>query len=280
MTDSGRALRRARQMIETDRLLGADTVPVDPAAAVTEPIRVDSADSPPQPDRSISASRRVAPPRQAATPTQPAPPPAMPAMKAVNMTLDEKIAALAALEQEIAAWLEDNWERNGWNNVVFGEGDPDADLMFVGEGPGADEDKQGRPFVGRAGQLLDKQITAMGLQREQVYIGNIVKTRPPGNRVPTPDEAAMCMPFLIKQIEIIQPKVIVTLGATATKYLLGNPKIAITRERGNWKQWQGVEVMPTFHPAYLLRQYTPDNRRKVWDDLQKVLERLGLPVPG
>ncbi len=196
------------------------------------------------------------------------------------MSVSEKVGALEALEHEIAAWLEANWERNGWTNVVFGEGDPDADLMFVGEGPGADEDKQGRPFVGRAGQLLDKQIAAMGLEREQVYIGNIVKTRPPGNRVPTPDEAERCMPYLIRQIEIIQPKVIVTLGATSTKYLLSDPKIAITRERGKWRQWQGVDVMPTFHPAYLLRQYTPDNRRKVWDDLQKVLERLGLPIPG
>lgn len=165
-------------------------------------------------------------------------------------------------------------------NTVFGEGDADADLMFIGEGPGADEDAQGRPFVGRAGQLLDKQIAAMGLAREQVFIGNIVKCRPPGNRVPNPDEADACMDYLAQQIRIIQPRVIVGLGATAVKYLLGDMKIAITRLRGQWQTVHSIDMMPTFHPAYLLRQYTAENRKRVWADLQAVMEKLGLARPG
>ncbi len=165
-------------------------------------------------------------------------------------------------------------------NTVFGEGDADADLMFIGEGPGADEDAQGRPFVGRAGQLLDKQIAAMGLERQQVFIGNIVKCRPPGNRVPSPEEADACMDYLVQQIQVIQPKVIVGLGATAVKYLLGDMKIAITRLRGQWQTVQGIDMMPTFHPAYLLRQYTSENRKRVWADLQAVMDKLGLARPG
>jgi DNA polymerase len=152
--------------------------------------------------------------------------------------------------------------------------------MFIGEGPGAEEDAQGRPFVGPAGTLLDKQIIGMGLTREQVYIANIAKTRPPGNRVPTPDEADRWMPWLVRQIEIIGPRVIVALGATSAKYLLNNPDLKITRDRGQWCSFRGIDLMCTFHPAYLLRSYTVDNRRRVWDDLKKVLERLGLPVPG
>ena len=189
---------------------------------------------------------------------------------------DDKAAALRALEAEVTAWIESDWPRDGWQRVVFGEGDADADLMFIGEGPGAEEDAQGRPFVGRAGQLLDKQIAAMKLQREQVYIANIAKTRPPGNRVPTPDEAKLWLPWLERQIAIIQPKVMVTLGATSAKYLLDDAKLAITRVRGTWQQWRGIDLMPTFHPAYLLRQYTAENRRKVWDDLQKVMQKLGI----
>ncbi|MBI1368195.1 MAG: uracil-DNA glycosylase [Planctomycetes bacterium] len=193
-----------------------------------------------------------------------------------TMTRPQKIDALAALEQELADFVDKNWPRDGWQRLVFGEGDPEAKLMFIGEGPGADEDKLGRPFVGRAGQLLDKQIAAMTLQREEVYIANIAKTRPPENRVPTPDEAARWMPFLVRQIEIIQPKVIVTLGGTSAKYLLNDPKLAITRQRGQWRLFRGIDLMPTFHPAYLLRQYTHENRERVWLDLQAVMQKLGL----
>ncbi len=167
--------------------------------------------------------------------------------------------------------------------TVFGEGDPQAPLMFIGEGPGQTEDEQGRPFVGRAGELLNKQIAAMGLKRDQVYIANVVKCRPPNNRAPTSVEAHTCSQFLTRQIEIILPKVIVTLGGPAAKLIL-NTKDGITRIRGQWHDYGGLEsvdlkipVMPTFHPAYLLRSYTTENRKRVWSDLQKVMDQLGLP---
>lgn len=165
----------------------------------------------------------------------------------------------------------------GWNNVVFGEGSPDARLMFVGEAPGADEDASGRPFVGRAGQKLNEMIQAMGLRREDAYIANILKVRPPSNRTPTTLEAEQDGPFLEEQIAIIQPEVIVTLGKPAANFLLRNNE-AMGRLRGKWWEFQGVPVMPTYHPAFLLRQYTQENRKKVWSDLQKVMERLSLPT--
>ncbi|HUC83564.1 MAG TPA: uracil-DNA glycosylase [Candidatus Acidoferrales bacterium] len=161
-------------------------------------------------------------------------------------------------------------------HTVFGEGDADAKLFFIGEGPGENEDLQGRPFVGRAGQLLDKMIAAMGLKREQAFIANIVKCRPPENRVPAPDEVATCTPYLVRQIEIIRPKVIVTLGLPAAKYMLSS-SLTMGRLRGQWQQWRGIKLMPTFHPAYLLRSYTEDNRQKVWSDLKAVMKELGLP---
>ncbi len=155
-------------------------------------------------------------------------------------------------------------------NLVFGEGSPQAQLMFVGEGPGADEDASGRPFVGRAGQLLTKMIEAIDLKREQVYIANVVKSRPPGNRTPEADEVKACKPFLLRQIACIKPKLIVTLGNPATQSLL-DTKVGITRLRGevqNYPYLPGVKVIPTFHPAYLLR--SPDKKREAWEDLKKV----------
>lgn len=161
-------------------------------------------------------------------------------------------------------------------NVVFGVGNRQAELMFIGEAPGADEDEQGEPFVGRAGQLLTKIIEAMGLKREEVYIANVLKCRPPNNRPPLPDESVNCLPYLRRQIELIQPKVIVALGATAVRSLL-HVEIAITKMRGNWYEFQGIPMMPTFHPAYLLRN--PPAKREVWQDMQTVLAKLGRPVP-
>ena len=163
--------------------------------------------------------------------------------------------------------------------TVFGEGDPDAKIFFIGEGPGENEDRQGRPFVGRAGELLDTMIEAMGLQRGQVFIANIVKCRPPGNREPAPDEVATCTPYLERQLEIIRPEVIITLGRPAAQHMLQS-KISISRIRGQWQRWRGIKLMPTFHPAYILRNYTPETRAAVWDDLKKVLAELGLPVPS
>lgn len=161
-------------------------------------------------------------------------------------------------------------------NTVFGEGDVDARLMFIGEGPGENEDLSGRPFVGKAGELLGKQIAAMGLTREQVYIANVVKCRPPNNRTPLPDEVVACTPYLERQIELVRPEVIVTLGLPATQYLL-NTKQAMGKMRGQWHLWKGIGVMPTYHPAYLLRNPTREVRGMVWDDLQQAMDRLGLP---
>jgi uracil-DNA glycosylase len=164
-------------------------------------------------------------------------------------------------------------------NTVFGEGDPDAKIVFIGEGPGENEDLQGRPFVGRAGELLNKMIAGMGLRREQVFIVNIVKCRPPENRVPAPDEVETCTPYLVRQLEIIRPRVIVTLGLPAAKYMLES-KSTMGKLRGQWHNWRGIKLMPTFHPAYLLRSYTEENRGAVWSDLKQVMAEVGLPVPN
>jgi DNA polymerase len=159
----------------------------------------------------------------------------------------------------------------GRTHIVFGVGNPAADLMFVGEGPGADEDAQGEPFVGRAGQLLTKIIEAMGLGREDVYIANIIKCRPPGNRLPERDEIAACQGFLARQIEAVRPKIIVTLGSLAGQILL-RTETPVTRLRGLFRDYHGTLVMPTFHPAFLLRN--PNKKREVWEDMQKVRDRL------
>ena len=160
----------------------------------------------------------------------------------------------------------------GRHNLVFGEGNPRAQLMFVGEGPGYDEDRLGRPFVGRAGQLLDRMIAAMQFRREEVYIANVVKCRPPDNRAPAPEEAAQCLPFLRRQIELVRPEAIVLLGSVALKYLL-NTTSGISKMRGRWTSYENIPVMPTFHPAFLLRQESA--KREAWKDLQMVMARFG-----
>jgi uracil-DNA glycosylase len=160
--------------------------------------------------------------------------------------------------------------------TVFGEGDADAQVFFIGEGPGENEDQSGRPFVGRAGTKLSEMIASMGLSREQVFIANIVKCRPPENREPAPDEVATCSPYLVRQLEIIRPRVIVTLGRPAAQYMLGQ-KISISKMRGHWQSWRGIRLMPTFHPAYILRNYTVETRAAVWSDLKQVMAELGLP---
>ncbi|HYY96962.1 MAG TPA: uracil-DNA glycosylase, partial [Pyrinomonadaceae bacterium] len=159
----------------------------------------------------------------------------------------------------------------GRTQIVFGVGNANADLMFVGEAPGADEDASGRPFVGRAGQLLNKIIEAIGLKREDVLIGNVNRCRPPQNRTPTTEEARTCKPFLLREINIVKPDVIVVLGNTAMKNLL-DTKEGITRLRGEFQDYRGIKVMPTFHPAYLLRD--PSKKREVWDDMKKVRDYL------
>jgi DNA polymerase len=202
-----------------------------------------------------------------------------------ELSPDDKAAALGKLDESEVATCTRCRLHEGRTNVVFGEGSPTADLVFIGEGPGHDEDISGRPFVGRAGKLLTKMITAMGLTREDVFICNVVKCRPPNNRTPMPDEVETCWDYLVRQLQIIRPKVIVTLGNPATKAIL-DTTTGITRMRGSFhplpdlgQGLAGIPVMPTFHPSYVLRQYTPENRRAVWSDLQQVMDLLGLQVP-
>ena len=189
--------------------------------------------------------------------------------------IQDKPAALKAIRADIGDCTRCRLHK-GRTNLVFGVGNPNADLMFVGEGPGADEDAQGEPFVGRAGQLLNNMISAMGLKREDVYIANVVKCRPPGNRTPEKDECDVCSPFLLRQIEVIQPKVIVALGAVAAKNLLAvNDSMA--NLRGRWYDFRGSRLAVTYHPAYLLRD--PRQKKETWKDLQMVMKYLGLTPP-
>jgi uracil-DNA glycosylase family 4 len=207
--------------------------------------------------------------------TQAAPAPAL--------SPEAKTAAFADLRQRAMACVKCPHLASSRKNVVFGVGSIDAQLMFVGEAPGADEDEQGEPFVGKAGQLLTKIIQTMGLQRGDVYIGNILKCRPntpgqsAGNRKPTSEEMQTCIPFLHEQIDLIRPKVIVALGATAVEGLLGKT-IGITKLRGNWKTYRGIPLMPTYHPAYLLRNQALSEKRRVWEDMLQVMEKIGLPI--
>jgi DNA polymerase len=195
----------------------------------------------------------------------------------------EKAAAFAALRERALACVKCPHLASSRKSVVFGVGSIDAQLMFVGEAPGADEDEQGEPFVGKAGQLLTKIIQATGLTRADVYIANILKCRPDtpgqsaGNRKPTSDEMATCIPYLHEQIDVIRPKVIVALGATAVEGLLGKT-IGITKLRGGWKTYRGTPLMPTYHPAYLLRNQAMSEKRKVWEDMLAVMEKLGMPA--
>jgi DNA polymerase len=197
---------------------------------------------------------------------------------AIPVTLSRSGAeALAAIRADIGDCTRCKLHALGRRQVVFGVGNPDADLMFIGEAPGADEDVQGIPFVGRAGQLLTKMIGAMGFDRDDVYIANVIKCRPPGNRNPEPDEIGTCEPFLFQQIDAVQPKVIVALGAFAARTLLKTID-PISRLRGRVFQYHGVPLVPTFHPSFLLR--SPQYKREAWDDLKKALAILGRDVPS
>ncbi|HEU5339663.1 uracil-DNA glycosylase [Edaphobacter sp.] len=189
----------------------------------------------------------------------------------------EKAAALLAVQQEIGDCTRCPLAYAGRRKIVFGDGNPNARLMFVGEGPGADEDTQGLPFVGKAGQLLNNMIAAMGLKREEVYIANIVKCRPPNNRVPEPAEAGVCTQFLLQQMDIVQPEVVVALGATAALYLLG-VKRSLSSLRGHWHTCRGAKLAVTYHPAFLLRD--PRQKGEAWKDLQMVMAEMGLKAPA
>lgn len=233
--------------------------------------------------RSVAPPRAVAaqPAAAAAVPPPPSIPISSPSTPVVGTAA--KAEAMRELRERALVCMKCPNLAAARTNVVFGVGTVDADLMFVGEAPGADEDRQGEPFVGAAGQLLTKIIQTMGLSRETVYIGNILKCRPDtpgqasGNRKPTPDEMKTCIPYLHSQIDIIRPKVLVALGATAIEGLLG-PIGGISKLRGHWHEYRGIPLMPTFHPAYLLRNMALSEKRKVWEDMLLVMERLSLPI--
>jgi DNA polymerase len=195
----------------------------------------------------------------------------------VRIAVPDRAETLQAIREEIGDCTRCPLAYAGRRNIVFGEGDPGARLMFVGEGPGADEDASGRPFVGKAGQLLNNMIVAMGLKREEVYIANIVKCRPPANRVPEPVEANTCAQFLVKQIDVVQPEVIVALGSTAATYLLG-VKRSLASLRGHWHSCRGAKLVVTYHPAFLLRD--PRQKGEAWKDLQRVMAEMGLKAPA
>ena len=197
-------------------------------------------------------------------------------IEAILPAITDRTAALRAIREDIGDCTRCALHKQR-KNIVFGVGDPNAELMFVGEAPGADEDEQGEPFVGRAGQLLNNMINAMGLRREQVYIANIAKCRPPGNRQPEREECETCMPFLLRQIQVVRPKVIVALGAVSAKNLLGLND-SMMNLRGRFYDFRDTKLVVTYHPAFLLRD--PRQKKEAWKDLQMVMQFLQLPIPS
>lgn len=293
----------ARQLIaqhaRTTQLLGVDFLPLGtPPAHLSQAPSVQIEKKPEPEFRGESRSHiadepSFAPPPVANTnaPTSDIETVPLSELRAMSDALPDPGARLEALRARYEHDAPHQHFNTSFTSIVFGEGSPTADLMFVGEAPGEQEDITGRPFVGRAGQLLEKMIVAMGFSRESVYICNVLKTRPPNNATPTSEEARLCAPYLLEQIRIIAPKVIVTLGLPASHLLLGTTS-SMRSLRGQWHafppassasglvgdqemgEYPCVQVMPTYHPAYLLRSYTEENRRKVWSDLQMVMERL------
>jgi uracil-DNA glycosylase len=218
--------------------------------------------------------RRESPENQSMTPKTLIP---IPETFPSESNVDDSVTALRLIREDIGDCTRCKLHKQGRKQIVFGVGDPNADLMFIGEAPGADEDLQGEPFVGRSGQLLTNMIKAMGLSREEVYIANIIKCRPPGNRQPEPDECETCSPFLLRQIEAIKPKVLVALGAVAAKTLLAVNE-PMSQLRGRWFDFHGHKLAVTYHPAFLLRD--PRQKKETWKDLQMVMKDLGLPMPA
>ena len=235
----------------------------EPALNQLNPLASQTADTPPQ---ALQPQETEAiPPRKPIA----APP-------AITAPVADRLQALRMIQEEIGDCTRCALHA-GRNKLVFADGSPDARLMFVGEGPGADEDAQGLPFVGRAGQLLNNMIAAMGLKREEVYIANVVKCRPPSNRTPEPEEANTCSPFLFRQIDVVRPEVIVALGATAATYLLGQRQ-PLAGLRGRVHAWRGSKLIVTYHPAFLLRD--PRQKKEAWADLQIAMRELGLKLPA
>jgi DNA polymerase len=273
-------LDAAIQQLEELKSRGVRFVPVAPEslAALKNPV--------PAPGKSFVSSS--SPAIQTAKPAM-VPVPPQPTIETNSVirnpesATNTKAAAFAELRQRAMACVKCPHLASSRKNVVFGVGNINAELMFIGEAPGADEDAQGEPFVGKAGQLLTKIIQTTGLQRGDVYIANILKCRPDtpgqsaGNRKPTPEEMTTCIPYLHEQIDLIQPKVIVALGATAVEGLLGKT-LGITKLRGNWQTYRGIPLMPTYHPAFLLRNQALSEKRRVWEDMLQAMEKLGMPI--
>jgi uracil-DNA glycosylase len=271
-----------RAHVEWLAVTGATGLPASPAESVRAsmaPAVVPQATQATQSARGAPAKPNTTPPALGTSSPASAPAGSGPAARAA-LSPEAREAArvrLSTLAEEVTGCTRCGLHA-GRTQTVFARGTPRSGLCFVGEGPGADEDAQGFPFVGKAGQLLDRMIAAMGFDRDDVYVANIVKCRPPNNRKPEPEEMATCMPYLAEQLELVNPEVIVALGATAVQGLLGTSE-GITRMRGRWRLYRGkIAVMPTFHPAYLLR--TPAAKREVWEDLQAVLRQLGRTVPA
>lgn len=270
-------LRAARQELHTLALLGIPWAHLAPHTGIAHATQTPTTtiESKPihKPEPKSDSKPEPRPPATLAPPSTPAAATAPPHRPRPTAAAGDKHQCLTELR--------DRYEREsivaqritGWNNIVFADGDPDAHLMFIGEAPGEDEDMQGLPFVGRAGKKLNEMIRAMGYARDSVYIANILKVRPPNNRTPTAEEAELDGPFLLEQIAIVQPRVIVTLGKPAAHYLLRESR-SMGQLRGTWHEYNGIPLMPTYHPAYLLRAYTPENRQKVWSDLQQVVAKL------
>lgn len=256
-------LRNLRELVAIDQDFGVQVLPRSPTAQANQA-------PPPRPTPATPAA--TAPAATAAPAASEAPLPAL------DLPHDgDATSGLATIAQAIAGCQRCGLCQ-GRRNTVPGEGNASPELAFIGEGPGADEDRQGRPFVGAAGQLLDRMIQAMGLQREEVFIGNVIKCRPPGNRTPEADEAAACLPYLEAQLDLLRPTVICTLGNTPLKAMRGPSTPGITRQRGQPFQWRGFTVLPTFHPSYLLRNEAA--KKPAWEDLKEVLRLLDRPVPG
>ena len=272
-------VRHTRAWVAWLRDSGLDEAQIagDPAQLLKAPPKGVARPRPKARQQPAQPPRAPAPGPSPAPAPEPAPAPAAAAQDDGPDDPAERHRRLAVLAEEVSRCTKCRLHESR-TNTAFARGNPDGDIVFIGEGPGFEEDNQGIPFVGKAGQLLDKMIVAMGYGRDEVWVVNIVKCRPPKNRKPEPDEVEACAPYLEEQLSLARPKVMVALGATGVQGLIGTT-IGITRLRGKWKLYKGrIPLMPTFHPAYLLRQ--PAKKREVWNDLQEVMKRLGKSPPS
>jgi uracil-DNA glycosylase len=256
--------RQARRHVESLRAAGVEWLPF--GEETTPPAAVESTTAAPPPALPPEESR---PALDLLAEETPAP----------VLTLEQRRQELVVLAEQVSQCMRCPALASTRTQTVFGEGPPGAELCFIGEAPGADEDAQGLPFVGAAGQLLNRIIAAMGMKREEVYICNILRCRPPGNRTPLPNEAANCREYLERTLELVQPKFICALGGCAAQNLLGTTQ-TMGRLRGKFHDYHGIPVLCTYHPAYLLPHRSPDKKRDVWEDMKLLLTRMGRPIPA